>query len=176
MENIWWSLHLGLYTEDLNGNNCLAAKKILCPRLWALAGSAKSIIIQESDSESDLLEYMNGCHLHLPLFPSAIFAATLSFFFMWNVIAVLRKRSYFILLQQVCLRHFVLFLSQNPEGGLYVAFTTLAGLTGVVITLCLILIITSSTKTIRRSYFEVFWFTHHLFVIFFAGLVFHGFG
>ncbi|KAJ6667615.1 hypothetical protein lerEdw1_016736 [Lerista edwardsae] len=64
----------------------------------------------------------------------------------------------------------------NPVGGLYVAFTTLAGLTGVVITLCLILIITSSTKTIRRSYFEVFWFTHHLFVIFFAGLVFHGFG
>ncbi|XP_034279689.1 cytochrome b-245 heavy chain [Pantherophis guttatus] len=64
----------------------------------------------------------------------------------------------------------------NPIGGLYVAFTTLAGLSGVIITLCLILIITSSTKTIRRSYFEVFWFTHHLFVIFFAGLVIHGFG
>ncbi|XP_062982572.1 cytochrome b-245 heavy chain [Elgaria multicarinata webbii] len=64
----------------------------------------------------------------------------------------------------------------NPLGGFYVAFTTLAGLTGVVITLCLILIITSSTKTIRRSYFEVFWFTHHLFVIFFVGLAIHGAG
>ncbi|XP_067401403.1 cytochrome b-245 heavy chain isoform X2 [Emydura macquarii macquarii] len=64
----------------------------------------------------------------------------------------------------------------NPEGGLYVAFTYLAGLTGVIITLALILIITSSTKTIRRSYFEVFWFTHHLFVIFFIGLVIHGAG
>ncbi|PIO33163.1 hypothetical protein AB205_0082470, partial [Aquarana catesbeiana] len=42
----------------------------------------------------------------------------------------------------------------NPIGGLNVAFTFLAGLTGVVITLALILIITSSTKTIRRSYFE----------------------
>ncbi|XP_075446417.1 NADPH oxidase 2 [Ascaphus truei] len=64
----------------------------------------------------------------------------------------------------------------NPVGGINVAFTFLAGLTGVVITLALILIITSSTKTIRRSYFEVFWFTHHLFVIFFIGLVIHGAG
>ncbi|OWK63717.1 Cytochrome b-245 heavy chain [Lonchura striata] len=64
----------------------------------------------------------------------------------------------------------------NPTGGLYVAFTYLAGITGVVITLALILIITSSTKTIRRSYFEVFWYTHHLFVIFFIGLVIHGAG
>ncbi|XP_004612977.1 cytochrome b-245 heavy chain [Sorex araneus] len=63
---------------------------------------------------------------------------------------------------------------KNPEGGLYVAVTRLAGITGIVITLCLILIITSSTKTIRRSYFEVFWYTHHLFVIFFIGLIIHG--
>ncbi|XP_030000513.1 NADPH oxidase 1 [Sphaeramia orbicularis] len=58
----------------------------------------------------------------------------------------------------------------------YFVFTTIAGLTGVIITLCLILIITSSMEVIRRSYFEVFWYTHHLFVIFFAGLVFHGAG
>ncbi|XP_037368987.1 cytochrome b-245 heavy chain, partial [Talpa occidentalis] len=63
---------------------------------------------------------------------------------------------------------------KNPEGGLYVAVTRVAGITGIIITLCLILIITSSTKTIRRSYFEVFWYTHHLFVIFYIGLVIHG--
>ncbi|KAF4093260.1 hypothetical protein AMELA_G00000210 [Ameiurus melas] len=57
-----------------------------------------------------------------------------------------------------------------------VMFTTIAGLTGVVITLALILIITSSMEVIRRSYFEVFWFTHHLFIIFFIGLVLHGAG
>ncbi|CAN9498402.1 unnamed protein product [Ophioblennius macclurei] len=57
-----------------------------------------------------------------------------------------------------------------------VMFTTIAGLTGVAITLALILIITSSMEVIRRSYFEVFWYTHHLFVVFFIGLVFHGFG
>ncbi|XP_036404540.1 NADPH oxidase 1 isoform X1 [Megalops cyprinoides] len=58
----------------------------------------------------------------------------------------------------------------------YVVFTTIAGITGVIITLALILIITSSMEVIRRSYFEVFWYTHHLFVIFFAGLVIHGAG
>ncbi|XP_029020568.1 NADPH oxidase 1 [Betta splendens] len=65
----------------------------------------------------------------------------------------------------------------NPERiPIYFAFSTIAGVTGVVITLALILIITSSMEVIRRSYFEVFWYTHHLFVIFFAGLVFHGAG
>uniref|UniRef100_A0A8C9VEE2 NADPH oxidase 1 n=1 Tax=Scleropages formosus TaxID=113540 RepID=A0A8C9VEE2_SCLFO len=58
----------------------------------------------------------------------------------------------------------------------YVVFTTIAGLTGVIITLALILMITSSMEIIRRCYFEVFWYTHHLFIIFFAGLVFHGAG
>uniref|UniRef100_A0A8C1UN89 NADPH oxidase 1 n=1 Tax=Cyprinus carpio TaxID=7962 RepID=A0A8C1UN89_CYPCA len=61
----------------------------------------------------------------------------------------------------------------NPTPTLLV-FTTIAGLTGVVITLALILMITSSMEVIRRSYYEVFWYTHHLFIIFFAGLVFHG--
>ncbi|KAM7365791.1 hypothetical protein PAMP_016696 [Pampus punctatissimus] len=64
----------------------------------------------------------------------------------------------------------------NETNPTIVMFTTIAGLTGVAITLALILIITSSTEIIRRSYFEVFWYTHHLFVIFFIGLVFHGYG
>uniref|UniRef100_A0A8C6KAA4 NADPH oxidase 1 n=1 Tax=Nothobranchius furzeri TaxID=105023 RepID=A0A8C6KAA4_NOTFU len=65
----------------------------------------------------------------------------------------------------------------NPQQiPLYFAFTSIAGLTGIIITLALILMITSSMEVIRRSYFEVFWYTHHLFVIFFAGLVIHGIG
>ncbi|XP_059715529.1 NADPH oxidase 1 isoform X2 [Haemorhous mexicanus] len=56
----------------------------------------------------------------------------------------------------------------------YVAFTTIPGLTGVIITLALILMVTSSTEFIRRNYFELFWYTHHLFLIYFAGLVIHG--
>ncbi|EDO38325.1 predicted protein [Nematostella vectensis] len=51
-----------------------------------------------------------------------------------------------------------------------------AGVTGAVITLCLVVMVSSSTELIRRSYFEVFWYSHHLFIIFFAGLVAHGCG
>lgn len=53
-------------------------------------------------------------------------------------------------------------------------FKTVAGISGVVATLGLILMVSSSTETIRRSYFEVFWFTHHLFVLFYIGICVHG--
>uniref|UniRef100_A0A8B9HCD0 Cytochrome b-245, beta polypeptide (chronic granulomatous disease) n=1 Tax=Astyanax mexicanus TaxID=7994 RepID=A0A8B9HCD0_ASTMX len=62
-------------------------------------------------------------------------------------------------------------IRSNETNPTIVMFTTVAGLTGVVITLALILIITSSMEVIRRSYFEVFWFTHHLFIVFFIGLI-----
>uniref|UniRef100_X2ATU6 FAD-binding FR-type domain-containing protein n=1 Tax=Capitella teleta TaxID=283909 RepID=X2ATU6_CAPTE len=55
-------------------------------------------------------------------------------------------------------------------------FKNIPGYTGVLITIPLIFIVTSSTELIRRSYFEVFWFTHHLFVVFFIALVTHGLG
>nr|XP_010974076.2 NADPH oxidase 1 [Camelus dromedarius] len=58
----------------------------------------------------------------------------------------------------------------------YVTFTSIAGLTGVIITIALILMVTSAIEFIRRSYFEVFWYTHHLFVIYFIGLAIHGIG
>ncbi|KAM9766902.1 LOW QUALITY PROTEIN: NADPH oxidase 2-like [Menidia menidia] len=67
-------------------------------------------------------------------------------------------------------------IRSNQTSPTIVMFSTIAGLTGVAITLALILIITSSMEVIRRSYFEVFWYTHHLFVLFFVGLVLHGFG
>uniref|UniRef100_A0A8C3R9T3 NADPH oxidase 1 n=1 Tax=Cyanoderma ruficeps TaxID=181631 RepID=A0A8C3R9T3_9PASS len=53
----------------------------------------------------------------------------------------------------------------------YVAFTTILGL---IITLAFILVITSSTEFICRNYFELFWYTHQLFFIYFAGLIIHG--
>uniref|UniRef100_A0A8C5IID4 NADPH oxidase 3 n=1 Tax=Junco hyemalis TaxID=40217 RepID=A0A8C5IID4_JUNHY len=63
----------------------------------------------------------------------------------------------------------------QPISG-YALLTTIAGITGVVITVALILIMTSSTELIRRSCYEVFWYTHHLFVVFFIGLIVHGMG
>ena len=58
--------------------------------------------------------------------------------------------------------------------GVGVMLSTMAGATGVVLTLCLILIVSSSTGLIRRSFYEIFWFAHHLFVIFFICLILHG--
>ncbi|KAK2162745.1 hypothetical protein LSH36_92g01022 [Paralvinella palmiformis] len=52
----------------------------------------------------------------------------------------------------------------------------IAGYTGVIITIPLILIMSSATEIIRRSYFEVFWYTHHLFIVYYIGLVTHGLG
>ena len=42
--------------------------------------------------------------------------------------------------------------------------------------ICILKFLYSISLFVRRSYFEVFWFTHHLFVVFFIGLLFHGFG
>ena len=53
-------------------------------------------------------------------------------------------------------------------------FALFGGWTGFLITLSLILIVTSAQETIRRSFFEVFWVTHHLFVVFFTFLIIHG--
>ncbi|KNC97220.1 uncharacterized protein SPPG_07607 [Spizellomyces punctatus DAOM BR117] len=48
------------------------------------------------------------------------------------------------------------------------------GLTGQVITLAFFLMVTSAVEGVRRKYFEQFWFTHHLFIVFFGGLLMHG--
>ncbi|XP_045699536.1 NADPH oxidase 3, partial [Phyllostomus hastatus] len=54
--------------------------------------------------------------------------------------------------------------------------TTIAGITGLMISLALILIMTSSTEFIRQISYELFWYTHHVFIIFFISLAFHGAG
>ncbi|KAI9189807.1 hypothetical protein H9P43_001240 [Blastocladiella emersonii ATCC 22665] len=48
------------------------------------------------------------------------------------------------------------------------------GLTGQVATLALFLMATSAAETVRRAHHEIFWYTHHLFLVFFAALLPHG--
>lgn len=48
------------------------------------------------------------------------------------------------------------------------------GITGQIISVSFFLMITSSFEAVRRKYFEMFWFTHHLFIVFFGGLLMHG--
>ncbi|XP_076774716.1 NADPH oxidase 1 isoform X3 [Arvicanthis niloticus] len=59
---------------------------------------------------------------------------------------------------------------------MYAAFTSIAGLTGVIATVALVLMVTSAMEFIRRNYFELFWYTHHLFIIYIVCLWIHGLG
>ncbi len=51
---------------------------------------------------------------------------------------------------------------------------TIAGVTGVILCLCLLVMVGSSTLLIRRSFYELFWYIHHLFIVFFVSLMLHG--
>uniref|UniRef100_A0A8C5LBX3 NADPH oxidase 4 n=1 Tax=Jaculus jaculus TaxID=51337 RepID=A0A8C5LBX3_JACJA len=52
-------------------------------------------------------------------------------------------------------------------------FTTLPGLTGVCMVVVLFLMITASTYAIRVSNYDIFWYTHNLFFIFYMLLLLH---
>lgn len=52
-------------------------------------------------------------------------------------------------------------------------FTTVPGLTGVCMVLVLFLMITASTYAIRVSNYDIFWYTHHLFFVFYMLLMLH---
>lgn len=55
-----------------------------------------------------------------------------------------------------------------------IVFGTPVGLTGIGITVALILMVTTAVEQIRRSYFELFWYTHHFFVLFYGCMLAHG--
>ncbi|XP_012891275.1 PREDICTED: NADPH oxidase 4-like [Dipodomys ordii] len=52
-------------------------------------------------------------------------------------------------------------------------FTTVPGLTGVCMVLVLFLMVTASTYAIRVSSYDIFWYTHNLFFIFYMLLMLH---
>lgn len=55
-----------------------------------------------------------------------------------------------------------------------VSMATLPGATGHIIIIAMFLMYTSAIERMRMKYFEVFWYTHHLFIVFFAFLLAHG--
>lgn len=58
--------------------------------------------------------------------------------------------------------------------GVGAMLSTTAGITGVILCVCLLVILSSSTALIRRSFYEIFWFMHHLFIVFFVCMMVHG--
>jgi len=53
-------------------------------------------------------------------------------------------------------------------------FMRIPGVTGIVATLVMILMYTSAMKAIRSPMFNLFWFMHHLFVVYYIALSIHG--
>ncbi|KAL3896144.1 MAG: hypothetical protein SGCHY_004269 [Lobulomycetales sp.] len=76
-----------------------------------------------------------------------------------------------------CLAHYFieLFLAQalgaSPES---LALASGPGLSGQIIAVCLCLIVSSAVPSVRQKFYEVFWFTHHLYTIFFLAILVHG--
>ncbi|KAG0087061.1 hypothetical protein BGZ92_007628 [Podila epicladia] len=62
----------------------------------------------------------------------------------------------------------------NHRSAQYLAMFSGPGFTGHVLVLILFLMVTSSVERVRRKGFETFWYTHHLFILFFITLMYHG--
>lgn len=60
------------------------------------------------------------------------------------------------------------------KGFLRINFTTGPGWTGYIMLTCLMLIFAMSLERVRRANFERFWYTHHLFIVFFVFWSIHG--
>ncbi|KAL9969507.1 hypothetical protein ACROYT_G021728 [Oculina patagonica] len=68
------------------------------------------------------------------------------------------------------------FASYPNQEPLELFVTSVAGVTGLLMTLLLLAMIITSTTAVRRASYEMFWYTHHLFIVFFLLLFVHGFG
>lgn len=55
------------------------------------------------------------------------------------------------------------------------AFSTIAGGTGHAVVFCMVLMYTTALQRVRGQLFEIFWYSHHLFIAFFILLCFHGY-
>lgn len=64
----------------------------------------------------------------------------------------------------------------NDTSPMYELVGIIPGWSGCIAILCLVAMFSSSTEFIRRTFFEIFWYVHHLFVIFFVVVIVHGFG
>ncbi|ORY80750.1 ferric reductase NAD binding domain-domain-containing protein [Leucosporidium creatinivorum] len=57
---------------------------------------------------------------------------------------------------------------------LEVNFTTGPGVTGWIMTVCLAVMVWFAAEKRRRAHFELFWYSHHLFIVFFINWQLHG--
>ncbi|XP_043976232.1 NADPH oxidase 4 isoform X2 [Gambusia affinis] len=62
------------------------------------------------------------------------------------------------------------YRGEDPK---WIILTTVPGITGVLLVLILLLMLISSSYCVRTSNYEIFWYTHNLFIIFYIILMMH---
>ncbi|XP_014842911.1 PREDICTED: NADPH oxidase 4 [Poecilia mexicana] len=62
------------------------------------------------------------------------------------------------------------YRGEDPK---WIILTTIPGVTGVLLVLILLLMLISSSHCVRVSKYEIFWYTHNLFIIFYIILMMH---
>eukprot|EP00030_Apusomonadida_sp_AF-17_P000577 a175108_334.p1 GENE.a175108_334~~a175108_334.p1 ORF type:complete len:539 (+),score=228.10 a175108_334:40-1617(+) len=62
----------------------------------------------------------------------------------------------------------------KDETSASIAFGSIAGVSGHIIVFCMVIMYTTALERVRRQTFELFWYTHHLFIVFFGALTIHG--
>ncbi|XP_056298059.1 NADPH oxidase 4 [Pseudoliparis swirei] len=62
------------------------------------------------------------------------------------------------------------YRGQDPK---LIILTTISGLTGLLLVLILFLMFTSSSSCVRLFNYEIFWYTHNLFIVFYVILMVH---
>ena len=66
------------------------------------------------------------------------------------------------------------FQDSGPPKSAALAFSTLPGATGSIVVIIMALMYSSAVKYVRGPQFNVFWYTHHLFILFYLILCVHG--
>lgn len=171
----WVSIHWGLFAYGW-------WKQVTDKRLAALNSLGHSV---STSRGAGLALALDGCLILLPMCR--------------NILRVLRPKIRFLPLDESqwfhrqcaysmlfftiihTFAHYVNFYAVEktqvrPETAIQIHYTQAAGITGHIMLFCMLLMYTTAHHKIRLQSFEVFWYTHHLFIIFLLGFYTHATG
>ena len=81
----------------------------------------------------------------------------------------------FLIFVGAVIHPFAHFMNYNQVPLTYsTLFGSTVWISGTIILVCMHLMFTTSMLQVRHAKFEMFWYTHHLFIVFFIALLFHG--
>lgn len=151
--------------------------------VWIARGAAAGIKLNAAlilmTVLRNFLSFVRGTFLgsYLPIDKNIIFhryiAWTIAF---WSAIHMTAHYFNYLRLSQttdLARLKALLNANANPDP-MTLAWSTLPGATGHILITIMVLIYSASVKRVRGPYFNIFWFSHHLFILFFIINCFHG--